>query len=114
MDGREGNIRPSTQYLCKWKGLPYADATWENKEELEKINATDAIVAYSTRERLAQEPRQTVDAARKNFSSSGHRALDTQPEYLQQGQLRDYQLEGLNWMVYNWARGVNGRCIFIF
>ena len=24
------------------------------------------------------------------------------------GTLRDYQLDGLNWMVYSWSRGCNG------
>lgn len=24
------------------------------------------------------------------------------------GTLRDYQLDGLNWMVYSWSRGSNG------
>lgn len=32
------------------------------------------------------------------------RALKEQPEWLKAGKLRDYQLEGLNWMVYTWSK----------
>lgn len=35
------------------------------------------------------------------------RSLQTQPEWLKAGTLRDYQLEGLNWLVYSWAKGNN-------
>lgn len=35
------------------------------------------------------------------------RSLEKQPEWLKAGQLRDYQLDGLNWMVYSWAKGNN-------
>ena len=96
------------QYLVKWKGLPYADASWESKEELMGVDAQHKIVAYQEREKHCLEPRQSVDLARRNFASSGHVALTEQPSYLHCGKLRDYQLEGLNWMVYNWSRGVNG------
>jgi hypothetical protein len=30
-----------------------------------------------------------------------------QPSFLHEGTLRDYQLDGLNWMVYSWARDHN-------
>ena len=30
-----------------------------------------------------------------------------QPGYLQRGTLRDYQLQGLNWLVYSWSRNEN-------
>ncbi len=96
------------QYLVKWKGLPYGDATWETKDDMLKIHGNDMIEAFQVREQHSMEPKQTVDIARRNFIASGHVALAEQPEYLKCGTLRDYQLAGLNWMVYNWSRGVNG------
>lgn len=96
------------QYLVKWKGLPYGDATWESRDDILKIQGGDMIEAFQAREQHSMEPRQTVDSARKNFIASGHVALAEQPSYLKCGTLRDYQLAGLNWMVYNWSRGVNG------
>lgn len=35
------------------------------------------------------------------------RSLEKQPEWLKAGTLRDYQLEGLNWLVYSWSKGHN-------
>jgi chromodomain-helicase-DNA-binding protein 1 len=97
------------QFLCKWQGLPYSEATWESAEDVARIEANDLVEAFRQREATSLEPRRNVDAARRAFSTSGHRAFEKQPDYLKgEGTLRDYQLEGLNWMAYSWARGVNG------
>ena len=42
-------------------------------------------------------------------ASESQRALLAQPEFLQAGTLRDYQLEGLNWLIYSWMQ--NHNCI---
>jgi chromodomain-helicase-DNA-binding protein 1 len=97
------------QFLCKWQGLPYSEATWESAEDVERSGANDLVKAFRQRDAVSLEPRRGVDAARRAFSASGHRAFEKQPEYLKgEGTLRDYQLEGLNWMAYSWARGING------
>jgi hypothetical protein len=33
--------------------------------------------------------------------------ITTQPSWLKGGELRDYQLEGLNWLVYSWCNNNN-------
>lgn len=38
---------------------------------------------------------------------AGTRALEVQPACLSGGQLRDYQLDGLNWLVYSWSCASN-------
>ena len=99
----------AARYLVKWQGLPYGEATWEGPEDLERIGAGHALAEFLAREARGVEPRRTVDAARRAFAESGQRAFAQQPTYLQgDGTLRDYQLEGLNWMVYSWAQGTNG------
>lgn len=35
------------------------------------------------------------------------RSLEEQPEWLRAGTLRDYQLDGLNWMIFTWSRNHN-------
>lgn len=35
------------------------------------------------------------------------RSLQEQPAWLKAGTLRDYQLDGLNWLVYSWSKGNN-------
>ena len=42
--------------------------------------------------------------ARRQFKN---RALETQPEFLKAGTLRDYQLDGLNWLIYSWMQDQN-------
>ena len=42
-------------------------------------------------------------------ASESQRALQAQPEFLRAGTLRDYQLEGLNWLIYSWMQ--NHNCI---
>jgi SNF2 family DNA or RNA helicase len=34
--------------------------------------------------------------------------FEVQPKEWLHGNLRDYQLEGLNWLVYTWCRNTNG------
>ena len=50
------------------------------------------------------EPTSTPDMARRQFKN---RALEKQPEFLQAGTLRDYQLDGLNWLIYSWMQDQN-------
>lgn len=110
--GHAGNVPSgsSTQYLCKWQGLPYSDATWEIETDMVRVGGQEAIEDYHRREKAAHLPRQSVDVARRVFRESGESAFVEQPTYLKGGQLRDYQLASLNWMIYNWSRGVNGEC----
>lgn len=56
---------------------------------------------------FAQETCRGVDAARNATSKHAEGAsleLKAQPEFLSAGKLRDYQLEGLNWMTYAWLK----------
>lgn len=57
------------------------------------------------REFRLTETTQSAEVARTNMYSM--RSLESQPEWLKAGTLRDYQLEGLNWLVYSWSKGHN-------
>ena len=60
------------------------------------------------REKRCVEPSVSVDLQRRMFRSSGTRAMERQPDFLQGGgRLRDYQLDGLNWMIYSWSQDNN-------
>ena len=48
-----------------------------------------------------------LEAQRRNAETQ--RALLQQPDFLRAGTLRDYQLEGLNWLIYSWMQ--NNNCI---
>jgi SNF2 family DNA or RNA helicase len=47
-----------------------------------------------------------VESARATFTSSKQaiNALEKQPDFLAGGKLRDYQLEGINWLTYAWIK----------
>ncbi|KAL0418469.1 UNVERIFIED_CONTAM: protein CHROMATIN REMODELING 5 [Sesamum radiatum] len=89
-----GDVVP--EYLVKWQGLSYAEATWEKDTDISF--AQDAIDEYKAREAASMVQGKTVDFQRKK-SKGSLRKLDQQPEWLKGGNLRDYQLEGLNFLV---------------
>ncbi|CAA0813205.1 Protein CHROMATIN REMODELING 5 [Striga hermonthica] len=97
-----GDVVP--EYLVKWKGLSYAEATWEKDTDISF--AQDAIDEFKAREVAAMVQGKTVDFQRKR-SRGSLRKLDEQPGWLKGGNLRDYQLEGLNFLVNSWRNDTN-------
>lgn len=97
-----GDVTP--EYLVKWQGLSYAEATWE--KDVDIAFAQDAIDEFKAREAAMMVQGKTVDAQRKRIKGS-LRKLDEQPEWLKGGKLRDYQLEGLNFLVNSWRNDTN-------
>ncbi|KAL3518862.1 hypothetical protein ACH5RR_021451 [Cinchona calisaya] len=97
-----GDVVP--EYLVKWQGLSYAEATWE--KDVDITFAQDAIDEYKTREAAMMVQGATVDLQRRK-SKGSLRKLDEQPEWLKGGKLRDYQLEGLNFLVNSWRNDTN-------
>jgi hypothetical protein len=56
---------------------------------------------------VIQETARGVDAARSaSVKGVGGSSLELQqqPDFLTAGKLRDYQLEGLNWLTYAWLK----------
>ncbi|CAI8596430.1 unnamed protein product [Vicia faba] len=98
-----GNVIP--EYLVKWKGLSYAEVTWE--KDIDIAFAQDAIDEYKAREAaMSVQGKMVVDLQRRK-SKASLRKLDEQPEWLKCGKLRDYQLEGLNFLVNSWINDTN-------
>ncbi|KAH6834273.1 chromatin remodeling 5 [Perilla frutescens var. hirtella] len=93
-----------SEYLVKWQGLSYAEVTWE--KDIDISFAQDAIDEYKSREAASMVQGKTVDFQRKKIKGS-LRKLDEQPEWLKGGNLRDYQLEGLNFLVNSWRNDTN-------
>ncbi|KAF9279964.1 hypothetical protein BGZ68_007574 [Mortierella alpina] len=94
-----------TEYFCKWHRLPYSAATWEVEDRISENHQTE-IDAFLDRESSQKVPYKTTiypKGQRPPF-----KRLLTQPEYLVGGELRDYQLTGLNWMSRLWSRNENG------
>ncbi|KAK3264131.1 hypothetical protein CYMTET_27107 [Cymbomonas tetramitiformis] len=105
----EKNGPNGVQYLVKWVGLPYRENTWEDAADdlfISLPTAQPEIDAFVLREQRGLDQGKHVDAVRKNFKGA---ALREQPSYFPMGKLRDYQLDGLNWLIYSWAH--NNNCI---
>ena len=90
----------STEYLVKWKGLPYAECTWERAEDIKD----DKKVAQF--ERFNTPPGPDALAELLDYGYRPHSRTYTpakeSPVFKGGRTVRDYQLEGLNWMVWNW------------
>ncbi|XP_045831703.1 protein CHROMATIN REMODELING 5 [Trifolium pratense] len=97
-----GNVIP--EYLVKWQGLSYAEVTWE--KDIDIAFAQHSIDEYKAREAAMSVQGKVVDSQRKK-SKASLRKLEEQPEWLKGGKLRDYQLEGLNFLVNSWRNDTN-------
>lgn len=89
-------------YYCKWQGLPYSDCTWEDGALAARFFQNE-IDTYLERERSDLIP---VKNAKCLKSRPKFVAFKAQPTFLgnKDLQLRDYQLDGLNWLVHAWHR----------
>ncbi|XP_070132816.1 chromodomain-helicase-DNA-binding protein 1 isoform X1 [Drosophila bipectinata] len=89
------------EYLCKWQSLPYAESTWEDAA-LVMRKWQRCAEQFSERECSKCTPSRhcRVLKYRPKFSR-----LKNQPEFLAAGlTLRDYQMDGLNWLLHSWCK----------
>uniref|UniRef100_A0A669D2Y8 Chromodomain helicase DNA binding protein 6 n=1 Tax=Oreochromis niloticus TaxID=8128 RepID=A0A669D2Y8_ORENI len=86
-----------THYLVKWCSLSYEEATWELQEDLdpEKIKEFEEIQKLHETE-LKERP-----------SPEKWQKLERSRDYRNGNQLREYQLEGMNWLLFNWYNRKN-------
>lgn len=94
-----------TCYLIKWKGLPYSESSWEWAEDISddniiaqyKLHARMPLNFNSYRMRI--DPRTDLD---ERPPPQNWRKYTEPPKFKNGRALRDYQLDGLNFMVKNW------------
>ncbi|KYO27320.1 hypothetical protein Y1Q_0021242 [Alligator mississippiensis] len=84
---------PVVYYLVKWCSLPYEDSTWELKEDVDqaKIEEFEQLQASRPDSRRLDRP-----------PPNSWKKIEHSREYKNGNQLREYQLEGLNWLLFNW------------
>jgi chromodomain-helicase-DNA-binding protein 1 len=110
----DGSITDTNDYLCKWQGLPYSECTWEDGDLMRRRFAR-LIDEFHVRESLHERLPPCHSTAEPKYAKSRPRfqALKQMPEYLgkltrESGEvdlkLRDYQLDGLNWLAQSWSR----------
>uniref|UniRef100_A0A8C6UD48 DNA helicase n=1 Tax=Neogobius melanostomus TaxID=47308 RepID=A0A8C6UD48_9GOBI len=87
-----------THYLVKWCSLSYEEATWELQEDLdpEKIKEFQQIQKPPPVLRHVERP-----------SPETWQKLESSRDYRNGNELREYQLEGMNWLLFNWYNRKN-------
>ncbi|OAA43288.1 chromo domain-containing protein 1 [Metarhizium rileyi] len=92
-----------TEYYVKWKGLTYEECTWELASEISS-EFQDKIDQYLDRSSRSwqSDRRETNPDTRSRMVK-----LESQPSYIQGGELRPFQLKGLNFLCLNWTKGNN-------
>ncbi|XP_030561881.1 chromodomain-helicase-DNA-binding protein 1 isoform X1 [Drosophila novamexicana] len=91
----------SEEFLCKWQSLPYAESTWEDAP-LVLRKWQRCVEQFTERENSKWTPSRhcRVIKYRPKFSR-----IKSQPEFLVDGlTLRDYQMDGLNWLLHSWCK----------
>ncbi|CDQ70860.1 unnamed protein product [Oncorhynchus mykiss] len=92
-ESTDENGEPVNLYLVKWCSLPYEDSTWELKADIDlaKIEEYEAVSARQPETKRVERP--PTDGWQKSESSR---------DYKNDNALREYQLEGVNWLLFNW------------
>ncbi|XP_049637896.1 chromodomain-helicase-DNA-binding protein 7 [Suncus etruscus] len=84
---------PVTHYLVKWCSLPYEDSTWELRQDIDQAKIEEFEKLMSREPEAERVERPPADDWKKSESSR---------EYKNNNKLREYQLEGVNWLLFNW------------
>lgn len=90
-----------SEFLCKWQSLPYSEATWEDGA-LVLRKWKHCVDHFEEREQSKCTPSRhcKVLKHRPKFYK-----IKDQPEFLTENlQLRDYQMDGLNWLLHSWSK----------
>nr|XP_015209125.1 PREDICTED: chromodomain-helicase-DNA-binding protein 7 isoform X1 [Lepisosteus oculatus]XP_015209126.1 PREDICTED: chromodomain-helicase-DNA-binding protein 7 isoform X1 [Lepisosteus oculatus]XP_015209127.1 PREDICTED: chromodomain-helicase-DNA-binding protein 7 isoform X1 [Lepisosteus oculatus] len=94
----DDNGEPVTHYLVKWCSLPYEDSTWELKQDIDsaKIEEFEKLMAREPELNRVERP-----------PASDWQKSESSREYKNGNALREYQLEGVNWLLFNWYNARN-------
>ncbi|XP_051953606.1 chromodomain-helicase-DNA-binding protein 2-like isoform X1 [Xyrauchen texanus] len=90
------------EFLSKWMGLPYAECTWEDEAVIKK-KFQSCIDSFQNRNGSKTVPSKECKVLKQRPRFV---ALKKQPSYIgdENLELRDYQLDGLNWLAHSWCR----------
>uniref|UniRef100_A0A914ICL6 protein disulfide-isomerase n=1 Tax=Globodera rostochiensis TaxID=31243 RepID=A0A914ICL6_GLORO len=98
------NGEAATEYLIKWNGLPYSECTWED-EGLIRREFEHKIKECEVRQQSDTRPLKSYSAYKRR---PRFQKLEDMPDFLRPTvsdlELRDYQLEGLNWLLNAWSK----------
>ncbi|KAI8854416.1 SNF2 family N-terminal domain-containing protein [Chytridium lagenaria] len=102
----EGENEDGIFYLVKWGQQTYDLCTWEPRELIERVDP-DKIQEFHKRRLFNPAKQASLNTVGKRPSSKEWRVMEESPVYKNDNQLRSYQLEGLNWLLYCWYNNQN-------
>lgn len=85
-------------YLVKWRALPYEESTWELEDDLDPLK-----IAHFWK--FKSPPPKDKWKPKKRPKANEWKKLDSSPVYKSGNTLREYQLEGVNWLMFCWHNG---------
>eukprot|EP01122_Echinamoeba_exundans_P011906 TRINITY_DN4881_c0_g1_i1.p1 TRINITY_DN4881_c0_g1~~TRINITY_DN4881_c0_g1_i1.p1 ORF type:complete len:1587 (+),score=273.57 TRINITY_DN4881_c0_g1_i1:309-5069(+) len=95
-----------TQYLIKWCKLQYNEATWEPSERVKDYEAP--LKKFHLREQQAPLcAKYYLSVSRNHPTQRDLKQLNTTRPGFLTGELRDYQVQGVNWLIYSWVNHTN-------
>nr|XP_018669889.1 chromodomain-helicase-DNA-binding protein 7 isoform X2 [Ciona intestinalis] len=81
-------------FLIKWCSLAYEDSTWEEEEDIDK----NKIFEFESRCKF----RPPVKKMSRPHKDMWKRLSEDNTVFQNNNRLRDYQFEGINWLLFNW------------
>lgn len=106
-------IHMVNEVLVKFQGLGYEDSVWEDPPEPEDEGRwSDFVAAYNeyiAGKYFKQIPAGVMKESLEDFRASNFEdvEMEKQPSSLTGGQIMPYQLEGMNWLLYNFHQKKN-------
>ncbi|KAJ3108645.1 hypothetical protein HDU97_000501 [Phlyctochytrium planicorne] len=95
------------QVLVKWKKQPLEKSTWNDFDDLGAI-PENLLAEYNYRIKVNSiASAQKVEKNLEKYRSRKFVELKEQPKHIVGGELKGYQMEGLNWMLYNLHSNTN-------
>jgi chromodomain-helicase-DNA-binding protein 7 len=88
-------------FLVKWKTLPYEESSWELEKDLKNTKKIEDFYKFNT---LVPDVHQKV--VPKPRGDKWHQ-IPPEREYKNGMRLREYQLEGINWLTFCWLNSRN-------
>ena len=95
------------QYLVKWRGLGYSEATWEAAESLEADEDKVHIEKFELRDDLKEKKKVFSCAIERAKAGEKPPAKPEPPIFKNNMALREYQVTSFEWMVGNYRRRKN-------